>query len=87
MTAAGVTTVLDLLRLDTVMVKSRWSVVLERTVRELQEMPCIDLDHSPAPKKEITCIAPLWEQLCVSLHTPDHHKQFTHLASNTFTVK
>ncbi len=29
--------------------------VLERTVRELQGMPCIDLDDQPAPKKEIAC--------------------------------
>jgi len=55
LTAAGVNTVLDLVRLDPVMVKSRWSVVLERTVRELQGMPCIDLDHTPAPKQEIAC--------------------------------
>jgi len=55
LTAGGVATVLDLVRLDPVMVKGRWSVVLERTVRELQGMPCIDLDHSPSPKKEIAC--------------------------------
>jgi DNA polymerase V len=45
----------DLIQLDPVMVKGRWSVVLERTVRELQGMPCIDLDHTPAPKQEIAC--------------------------------
>ena len=28
---------------------------LERTVRELQGTPCIDLDFAPAAKKEITC--------------------------------
>jgi DNA polymerase V len=51
----GITNVLELTRLDVAMVKSRWSVVLERTVRELQGTPCIDLDHSPAPKQEIAC--------------------------------
>lgn len=51
--AAGITNVLELTRLDAAMVKSRWSVVLERTIRELQGTPCIDLDHSPAPKQEI----------------------------------
>ena len=30
-------------------------MVLERTVRELQGMPCIGLDDSPEPKKEIAC--------------------------------
>lgn len=53
--AAGVKTVLDLVRLDPVMVKNRWSVVLERTLRELQGTPCIDLDHAPVPRKEIAC--------------------------------
>jgi DNA polymerase V len=51
----GIHTVQDLVQLDPVMVKGRWSVVLERTVRELQGMPCIDLDHTPAPKQEIAC--------------------------------
>jgi DNA polymerase V len=36
-------------------VRSHWSVVLERTVRELQGTPCIELDHAPAPKQEIAC--------------------------------
>ena len=29
--------------------------VLERTVRELQGMSCIDLDDQPSPKKDIAC--------------------------------
>jgi DNA polymerase V len=53
--ADGVKTVLDLARLSPAMVKARWSVVLERTVRELQGQPCIQLDDAPAPKKEIAC--------------------------------
>ena len=53
--ACGVHTVLDLARLDPPTVRRRWSVVLERTVRELQGMPCIDLDDAPAAKKEIAC--------------------------------
>lgn len=49
----GIHTVLDLAQLDAAMVRGRWSVVLERTVRELQGMPCIDLEQAPAPKQEI----------------------------------
>ena len=49
----GIITVLDLIRLDPATVRSRWSVVLERTLRELQGTPCVDLEHQPAPKKEI----------------------------------
>ncbi len=51
----GITNVLELTRLDAAMVKSRWSVMLERTVRELQGTPCIDLDHAPVPKQQIAC--------------------------------
>jgi DNA polymerase V len=53
--AGGIHTALDLTRLDAATVRSKWSVVLERTVRELQGMPCIELEHSPAAKKEIAC--------------------------------
>lgn len=51
--AGGIQTVKDLIRLDPATIRSHWSVVLERTVRELQGTPCIDLEHNPAPKKEI----------------------------------
>ncbi len=50
-----IATVLDLVRLDPATVRRRWSVVLERTVRELQGQPCITLEDQPAPKKEIAC--------------------------------
>ena len=50
---SGIHTVLDLARLDPVMVKRRWSVVLERTVRELQGTDCMGLDQAPPAKQEI----------------------------------
>ena len=53
--AGGIHSALDLARLDAATVRSKWSVVLERTVRELQGMPCIELEHSPVAKKEIAC--------------------------------
>ena len=49
----GIHTVQDLIRLDPATVRSRWSVVLERTLRELQGTSCVDLEDDPAPKKEI----------------------------------
>ena len=52
---AGIKTVLDLKRLDPAMVKQRWSVVLERTVRELNGTACIGFDDEPAAKQEIAC--------------------------------
>jgi DNA polymerase V len=51
----GIKSVLGLKSLDPAMVKHRWSVVLERTVRELQGRACIDFDDQPAAKKEIAC--------------------------------
>lgn len=53
--AGGITTALQLAQLDAATVKRGWSVVLERTVRELQGISCVDLDDEPAPKKEIAC--------------------------------
>ncbi len=51
----GVRTALDFARLDPATVKRGWSVVLERTVRELQGTPCISLEDAPEPKKQIAC--------------------------------
>ena len=53
LTEGGVLTVLDLVRMDPATVRRRWSVVLERTVRELQGQQCISVEDQPAPKKEI----------------------------------
>ena len=51
----GVKTALDLARMDPATVRRGWSVVLERTVRELQGQPCIGFDDAPSPKKQIAC--------------------------------
>ena len=53
--AGGVKTALDLARLDPATVKRGWSVVLERTVRELQGLPCIAMEDAPSPKQQIAC--------------------------------
>ena len=52
---AGVHTVADLASMDAATVRQRWSVVLERTVRELQGTSCIALEDAAEPKKEIAC--------------------------------
>jgi DNA polymerase V len=44
-----------LARLDPATVRRGWSVVLERTVRELQGQTCIGLDDAPEPKQQIAC--------------------------------
>lgn len=50
---AGVHTALDLARLDPLRVQRRWSVVLERTVRELQGQPCVDMEDGPQDRRHI----------------------------------
>lgn len=69
--AEGVHTVLDLVRLDPAAVRARFSVVVERTVRELQGQSCLQFDDVPPPRKEVsttrafgvpvTTLAPLQE--------------------------
>jgi DNA polymerase V len=51
----GIHTALDLTKLDPATVRGHWSVVLERTVRELRGESCVDLEDSPEPKKQIAC--------------------------------
>ena len=51
----GVRSVLDAARLDPATVRRRWSVVLERTIRELQGQPCIGLEQAPPAKQQIAC--------------------------------
>lgn len=52
---AGLRTALDVARMGPAMVRRRWSVVVERTVRELQGQSCIALENAPPPKREIAC--------------------------------
>jgi DNA polymerase V len=51
----GIHTALDLSRMEPSLVRSRWSVVLERTVRELQGTSCTQLEDIAPDKKEIAC--------------------------------
>jgi DNA polymerase V len=49
----GIHTALDLSRMNANAAKSGWSVVLEKTVRELQGTACLGFDESPADKQQI----------------------------------
>lgn len=51
----GLKTAFDVARMDPVVARRRWSVTLERTVREMQGQACIAFEDSPASKKEIAC--------------------------------
>lgn len=52
---AGINTALDLARMDSATVRRRWSLTLERTVREVQGIPCIEFEDAPGPKQQIAC--------------------------------
>ena len=52
---AGIHTVLEFSRMEPAMVRRRWSVVLEKTLLELNGIACFELDTQPAPKREIAC--------------------------------
>ena len=53
--AQGVTTVLDLKRMSPAAARAGWSVLFERTVRELQGESCLDLEDVAPAKQEIAC--------------------------------
>ena len=49
----GIQTVLDLKRADPVMLRSRFSVLMEKTNRELNGMACIEMEEVSPPKQQI----------------------------------
>lgn len=51
----GIYTAWELAQADKKYLRRRFSVVLERTIRELNGEPCLDLELDLAPKKEIIC--------------------------------
>ncbi|SEA55783.1 DNA polymerase V [Desulfuromusa kysingii] len=59
----GITTALQLAQMDSRRVRKLYSVVMERTVRELNGEACIELDHSPAAKQQIICSRSFGEKI------------------------
>lgn len=51
----GTRTALDLAQADPVTVQRKWSIVLAKTVRELNGTPCLTLDDIPPDKQQIAC--------------------------------
>jgi DNA polymerase V len=51
----GIHTALDLQRMNPAAAKAGWSVVLEKTVRELGGTPCIEFEDEPPAKQQIAC--------------------------------
>ncbi len=53
--AQGIHTALDLQGMSPAAAKAGWSVVLEKTVRELNGTPCIAFEDEPPAKQQIAC--------------------------------
>ncbi len=59
----GITTALKLAQMDTRQIRRHYSVVMERTVRELNGETCIEFDDSPEPKQQIMCSRSFGERI------------------------
>lgn len=59
----GIKTALDLADADPHMIRKRFSVVVEKTVRELNGIACLGLEETPAIKKEIVCSRSFGERI------------------------
>ncbi|MDQ0127217.1 DNA polymerase V [Pseudomonas lini] len=53
--AMGIKTAMDLAKSDPWMLRKNFSVVIEKTARELAGTPCLELDEPDPPKQEICC--------------------------------
>ena len=51
--SCGIKSVLDLARADAPTIRLRFSVMLERTIRELNGISCISMEHAPAARQQI----------------------------------
>ncbi|MBD8562086.1 translesion error-prone DNA polymerase V subunit UmuC [Pseudomonas fluorescens] len=53
--AMGISTAMDLAKADARMLRQKFSVVIEKTARELAGTPCLELGEADPPKQEICC--------------------------------
>jgi DNA polymerase V len=67
----GITTALQLARTNPAFVRKNFSVVLERTVRELNGESCIPLEEAPPAKQQIVCSRSFGERIV----TPEDMRQ------------
>lgn len=59
----GITTALELARTQPAFIRKNFSVVMERTVRELRGESCIKLEEAPPPKQQIICSRSFGERI------------------------
>ncbi|TNH91128.1 protein UmuC [Aeromonas hydrophila] len=63
LTAQGITTVAELVAADPKSLRSRYGVVVERTVQELRGIPCADLEQIAQAKQQIICSRSFGERI------------------------
>lgn len=61
--ALGIRTALELARTHPTFIRKNFTVVLERTVRELNGESCISLEEAPPPKQQIVCSRSFGERI------------------------
>jgi len=59
----GITTALDLAQLESRRTRRKFSVVMERIVRELNGEACLKFDEVPAPRQQIVCSRSFGERI------------------------
>lgn len=60
----GIRTAWDLAQADAWTLRKQFSVVVEKTARELRGTPCLDLEEAAPPKQEICCSRMFGKRLC-----------------------
>lgn len=55
LTSMGIKTAWDLAQADAWTLRKQFSVVIEKTARELRGTPCLELEEAASPRKEICC--------------------------------
>ncbi|MGY6037790.1 translesion error-prone DNA polymerase V subunit UmuC [Aeromonas sp. AE23HZ002T15] len=63
LTAQGISTIADLVAADPKSLRSRYGVVVERTVQELRGIPCADLEPLAQAKQQIICSRSFGERI------------------------
>ena len=77
----GIHTALDLARMEAATVRRHFSVVLEKTVRELHGVPCIEVGDEPAPKQQIMCSRSFGAAVTRGRHLAEALTEFTSRAA------
>lgn len=79
--AMGIKTAMDLAQSNPWTLRKKFSVVIEKTARELAGTPCLELDEAEAPKQEICCSRMFGKRLTDIDPIKEAVASYTHRAS------